>query len=540
MGRENSRVEAIDSSLCERAGLNIERPLQFDGSDHVLRESLMRTQVRCVLSGGKVKREIKLGVSRYALSLTRVVQLMACAATIVGFASVAASQTSSGIVLRSITAASTDLGGGSSLTLGQPSGMAAGDVLIAQLAVRGGTDLTLTAPPEWMLIRRDDYNGSIAQAVYSKAIFNPSTEPTQYTWYFDSGNDAEAGIADYAGVGSIVANSGQGVASSNYVVAPSVQIPDGSAAVTVSGFFAIASSGPVVPPAKMSQHWSFRATGWGIGVGMGDLTMAPGQPTGNQIGTVSQAASNAGALVVLSGVSSPTPTPTATSTPSPSPTLTLTGITYYISPTGSDSNNGTSQISTWATIQHAANVMQPGDTAIVLAGNYNQRVRVSRSGQNGKPITFQALAGATVTMQGFQVNASYIHIVGFDITNHNQTDLTAWGIYLIGSNNTVSGNNIHDLCAQGIYVSGNGNPNSTGTANNIISHNSFIRDEMAGGADRGAEQSRCLQHCQRHLAVPAELLHAKRRRRRWVSLLRQRARLPKQSDREYTGSRQPI
>jgi hypothetical protein len=167
------------------------------------------------------------------------------------------------------------------------------------------------------------------------------------------------------------------------------------------------------------------------------------------------------------------------------PTPTPTGMTYYVSPAGSDSNNGTAQSSAWATIQHAANVMHPGDTAIVLAGIYNERVSISTSGQNGRPITFQVLAGATATMQGFQVNASYIQIVGFDITNNNQTDETAWGIYLIGSNNTVSANNIHDLCAEGIYVSGNGNPNSTGTANNIISHNSFIRDEMAGGQIEG-------------------------------------------------------
>jgi hypothetical protein len=83
-------------------------------------------------------------------------------------------------------------------------------------------------------------------------------------------------------------------------------------------------------------------------------------------------------------------------------------------------------------------------------------------------------------MQGFWVNAGYIRIVGFDITNHNQTDNTAWGIVLIGSNNTIDGNTIHDLCAEGIYVSGNNDPNSPGTANNIISNNSLIWDEMAG------------------------------------------------------------
>jgi hypothetical protein len=88
-------------------------------------------------------------------------------------------------------------------------------------------------------------------------------------------------------------------------------------------------------------------------------------------------------------------------------------------------------------------------------------------------------------MQGFQVKASYIQIIGFDITNHNQTDASAWGIYLIGSNNTVSDNTIHDLCAEGIYVSGAGNPDSASTANNVISNNSFIRDEMAGGKIEG-------------------------------------------------------
>jgi hypothetical protein len=68
------------------------------------------------------------------------------------------------------------------------------------------------------------------------------------------------------------------------VVAQSVSIPSGGTNVTVIGFFGIASGEPVVPPAKMTERWSFRAIGYGIGIGMGDLTMAPGQPTGTQIG----------------------------------------------------------------------------------------------------------------------------------------------------------------------------------------------------------------------------------------------------------------
>jgi hypothetical protein len=392
--------------------------------------------------------------------LIRVALLLASYITsAVGFAQATTQSRPSGIFVRSTVTASTSMGGGSSLTLKRPAGMVAGDFLVAQLAVRGGTGTKLTSPSGWSLIRQDTYGGSITQAIYGKTIINPSAEPAQYTWYFNSRNGAAARIADYAGIDAVVTSSGRASASSNYVVAPSVQIPNGSAAVTVIGFFGITSGEPVLPPAKMTQHWSF--TGWGIGVGMGDLTMAPGQPTGNQNGTARQAASNTGALVVLSAA------------------------TYYVSPTGNDFNNGTSQISAWATIQHAANVMQPGNTTIVLAGIYNERVSVTTSGQNGKPITFQVLAGATATMQGFEVNANYIRILGFNITNHNQTDETAWGIYLIGSNNTVIGNNIHDLCAEGIYVSGNGDPNSDGTANNIIVYNSFIRDEMAGGQIEG-------------------------------------------------------
>jgi hypothetical protein len=199
-----------------------------------------------------------------------------------------------------------------------------------------------------------------------------------------------------------------------------------------------------------------------------------------------QTVSNALAAIFASTAAAAASSPTlSAATPATKPSLAPTGMIYYISSTGSDSNRGTSQISAWASIQHAADLMKPGDTAMVLAGSYNERIKVSRSGRRDKPITFQGSADATPTIEGFQINANYIHILRFKITNKNQTEQTAWGIYLIGSNNTVSGNKIHDLCAEGIYVSGNGIRNSSATANNIISHNSFIRDEMAGGQIEG-------------------------------------------------------
>src|SRR5947208_673185 len=46
------------------------------------------------------------------------------------------------------------------------------------------------------------------------------------------------------------------------------------------------------------------------------------------------------------------------------------GVCYYVSPTGADSNSGTST-APFLTIQHAANVVNPGDMVIVRDGAYN-------------------------------------------------------------------------------------------------------------------------------------------------------------------------
>src|SRR5260221_10851171 len=69
-------------------------------------------------------------------------------------------------------------------------------------------------------------------------------------------------------------------------------------------------------------------------------------------------------------VPTPTATPTPTSTPTPGP-----AGTYYISPSGSDTASGSSA-APWRTIQKAADTLNAGDTAIVAAGNYRERVSI--------------------------------------------------------------------------------------------------------------------------------------------------------------------
>jgi hypothetical protein len=64
-------------------------------------------------------------------------------------------------------------------------------------------------------------------------------------------------------------------------------------------------------------------------------------------------------------------------------------LTYYVSPTGTDSNPGT-QVQPWRTIKKAANSMNGGDTCIVQDGTYSDALTISRSGSSGNVITFQS------------------------------------------------------------------------------------------------------------------------------------------------------
>jgi hypothetical protein len=83
-------------------------------------------------------------------------------------------------------------------------------------------------------------------------------------------------------------------------------------------------------------------------------------------------------------------------------TITLpahTPTSYYVSPSGDDTNTGTLDLP-FATIQHAVDQMAPGDTANLRAGNYNEAVTVRISGTASAPITLQAYLGETPTLVG--------------------------------------------------------------------------------------------------------------------------------------------
>jgi hypothetical protein len=110
------------------------------------------------------------------------------------------------------------------------------------------------------------------------------------------------------------------------------------------------------------------------------------------------------------------------------------GATYYVSPKGKDTANG-SKSASWATIQYAASQAKPGDTVIVKDGVYTeasssqQMVRISKSGTSSKWITFKAenkwgavLDGGPLGSEkyfGFVIanGSKYIRFEDFEIKN---------------------------------------------------------------------------------------------------------------------------
>jgi len=126
------------------------------------------------------------------------------------------------------------------------------------------------------------------------------------------------------------------------------------------------------------------------------------------------------------------------------------GTVYYVDgASGSDSYPGT-QALPWKTIRKAAMTLKGGDTAIVNAGTYNERVAINSSGSNGSLISFQAQG--TVQCQGFSVKGHYIQVKGFKVTAIRPTwEAEGYGIWVEGSNCLIE-NNISYYCPTGGIV----------------------------------------------------------------------------------------
>lgn len=133
------------------------------------------------------------------------------------------------------------------------------------------------------------------------------------------------------------------------------------------------------------------------------------------------------------------------------------GNTYYISNSGSNSNNGLSESEAFMTIQHASDIVTAGDSVLVLAGNYVGFDHRGASGTVGNPIVFMAIRSVIIDSSGPIRNdginvegADYIVIDGF--TSKNMPG-NGNGIRIVLSDHVLVKNNRCDNNAErGIFT----------------------------------------------------------------------------------------
>lgn len=167
----------------------------------------------------------------------------------------------------------------------------------------------------------------------------------------------------------------------------------------------------------------------------------------------------------------------------------ISAATYVVdqaAPGAANANPGTEQLP-FKTVQHAADLVSPGDTIFVMSGKYDERIKVHISGAENKPITFRAMPRRSALVSGLDLETSYIRIEGFEIT----AEKPAVAVQLGGSHCEVLDNFIHDMM---VGVAGTvGKPSSDGNtrdysavAHNRIAYNKVYHSEygfMLGGED---------------------------------------------------------
>lgn len=159
--------------------------------------------------------------------------------------------------------------------------------------------------------------------------------------------------------------------------------------------------------------------------------------------------------------------------------------TYYVSQNGSgpcDQRDG-SQSSPWCTIQEAANIVNPGDLVVVLAGNYS-RTTIQRSGTSDSMIIFKAESTPDISFpdgsnaylnnpndmavsQGFTIRGDYIRLENFEVTNIGDD---TGGFDLTGTQHVeITNNYIHELnCTYGKWGAIRGSSSYITIKNNTI------------------------------------------------------------------------
>lgn len=99
-----------------------------------------------------------------------------------------------------------------------------------------------------------------------------------------------------------------------------------------------------------------------------------------------------------------------------------TGTIYYISPSGSDTNTGITESDPLKTIQKGISKANAGDTVMILPGTYYESLIITKSGNEGNPITIKGTDTDQVIIDGTG-KKSCVHLTYPD-SNHPEYQIT--------------------------------------------------------------------------------------------------------------------
>ncbi|HHG83811.1 MAG TPA: T9SS type A sorting domain-containing protein [Bacteroidetes bacterium] len=100
--------------------------------------------------------------------------------------------------------------------------------------------------------------------------------------------------------------------------------------------------------------------------------------------------------------------------------------TFYVATNGLDTSPGTAA-QPWKTIQKAANLLLAGDTVLIKAGTYKERVTVQHSGNSNQYIVFSNYQNEVVTIDGDGLTWGNWNGL-FDVSDQNYIVITGLGI----------------------------------------------------------------------------------------------------------------
>ena len=131
------------------------------------------------------------------------------------------------------------------------------------------------------------------------------------------------------------------------------------------------------------------------------------------------------------------------------PCLPADATEYHVGTNGNDLNRGT-KATPLRTIQHAADLAQPGDVITVHKGVYRERINPPRGGESDrKRIVYQAARGETVEIKGSELVKNWLKIQG-----------DVWKVTL--PNSVFSGFNPYNDLIRGDWFSPRGRQHHTG------------------------------------------------------------------------------